>query len=463
MRESVILMNQQIINEDKINQILEETKNPSSDIISDILKKASGKKGLDLKEVGYLVNLKDAKLEQELFKVSSNVKNEIYGERLVFFAPLYVSDFCMNDCDYCNFHLRNKELKRKKLTLDEIKEQVKILINMGHKRILLEFGEDPITNNIDYIVDVIRAIYSVRIDKGNIRRVNINIAATTVKNYSKIKKANIGTYQLFQETYHQPTYKRLHHGPKADYDRQITAHDRALEAGINDRGIGVLFGLYDWRFEVLGLVSHAQYMDKKRKVGPHTISVPRFCPAPSVTYKPEYSVSDSDFLKLIAILRLAVPYTGMIISTRERPEIRKKTFKIGISQTSAASVTVTGGYGKNISNPQFEVADKRKIEEVINDALDDNLLPSFCTACYRIGRTGKNFMELSKPGEIQNFCRPNGLLTFAEYLEDFASPALYEKGYKVIEYYANKVNPAIAGKTREYLQEIKKGKRDLYF
>jgi 2-iminoacetate synthase len=463
MKKEVI---KQIVDCEKLYEILEKTrynKNLSKHIYS-ILKKAKEKKGLSLEDVGFLVNLKDLDLEQELFKVASYLKNEIYGERLVFFAPLYVSDFCVNDCEYCNFHIRNKELKRKRLNLAEIEEQVVFLINMGHKRLLLEFGEDPSNNSIDYVIQTIEKIYSIKTEKGNIRRINVNIAATTVENYRKLKQAKIGTYQLFQETYHQPTYIQIHNGPKKDYFRQLTAHNRAFEAGLDDVGLGVLFGLYDWRFEVLALISHAQYLDARYGVGPHTISVPRFQPAPTVDYVPEYEVKDKDFLKLIAILRLAIPYTGMIISTRETPEIRKIAFKIGISQASAASVTSPGGYGKEVKHPQFELHDQRSLSEVIEDILKDKLLPSFCTACYRVGRTGEVFMGFSKPGAIHKFCRPNGLLTFAEYLEDFASDGIYQNGQEVIKYYLNKIEEEdIRRQTQERLIKIKQGKRDLYF
>ncbi len=453
-----------IIDEAKIFKILAETKNAGPKTAEAVIKKAKERKGLSMEEVGVLINLSDPRLLKEMFNTAAKIKEEIYGERLVFFAPLYVSDHCVNNCVYCNFHTENKNLKRSKLTMEQVREQIKILINMGHKRVLLEFGEDQKENPIEYVVEVINEIYKVRTEKGNIRRVNFNIAATTVENYRKIKAANIGTSQLFQETYHRATYAKLHKGPKADYDRQLTAHDRALEAGIDDRGLGVLFGLYDWKFEVLGLIAHAEHMDKAGGVGPHTISVPRLCEAPTVKYAPEYPVSDEDFLKIIAILRLAVPYTGMIISTRESPEIRRKAFKIGISQTSAASVTATGGYGKSADASQFKGHDSRSLEEVIKDALKEGFLPSFCTACYRLGRTGEDFMYLSKPGEIHKFCRTNGLLTFAEYLEDFASPGLKKDGYKVIEHYIKKIeNPVMLEKTRAGLLEIKNGKRDIYY
>ncbi|MDD5730601.1 MAG: [FeFe] hydrogenase H-cluster radical SAM maturase HydG, partial [Candidatus Omnitrophica bacterium] len=418
-------MEQKIINEKKIRDILKQTKSASKKTITGILAKAAKKRGLSLKETGYLVNLTDQALLKELLACAGRIKEEIYGERLVFFAPLYISDFCVNDCEYCNFHIRNKGLKRHGLTMEEIEEQTKHIINMGHKRILAEFGEDPVRNNIDFVVESIKKIYSVKTPKGNIRRINVNIAATTEEDYRKLKSAKIGTYQLFQETYHRKTYRKLHRGPKADYDRQITAYDRAFKAGIDDVGLGVLFGLYDWKFEVLALLMHAQYLDKKYRIGPHTISVPRFQPAPSVGYQPEYKVSDEDFLKLIAVLRMAVPYTGMIISTRESPKIRKAAFKIGISQSSAASCTTIGGYGKKLNEPQFIIQDERPLEEVIGDIIEDGFLPSFCTACYRRGRTGEVFMDISKPGDIHKFCRPNGILTFAEYLEDFAKKGLY--------------------------------------
>lgn len=452
-----------VINEKNINEILEETRNPSPDIITDILKIASKKNGLTLKEVGFLLNTEDPKLIEKMFQVSGKIKNEIYGERLVFFAPLYLSSFCINDCDYCGFHLRNPA-PRKKLTLEEVKEQVRILVNMGHKRLLLEFGEHPTISPIDYMVDVIKAIYSTKSGKGEIRRVNVNIAATSVENYRKLKSAGIGTYQLFQETYHRETYKKLHHGPKADYERQLFAHDRAMEAGIDDVGLGVLFGLYDYKFEVLGLVSHAQYLERKFNVGPHTISVPRFQPAPTVSMDLPYKVSENQLLKVISILRMAVPYTGMIITTREKPEIRAKAFEIGISQTSAASRTQPGGYEKEVGLEQFSLQDHRSVDEVLNSVLKQGLIPSFCTACYRLGRTGETIMKLLKSGEIHNLCRPNAILTFKEYLEDYASKEVKEEGLKIIDAYLKLIsNNNTRKETQLRLERIEKGERDLYF
>ncbi len=453
----------EIVDEKRFNEILERTRNPNNDKIRKIIRKALNKKGLDLEEVGFLLNADSPELIDLMFRTAGRIKNEIYGERLVIFAPLYVSNFCVNDCKYCGFHCSNLE-KRKKLTLEEVKEQASILESMGHKRLLLEFGEDPVNNDIDYVVDAIKTIYKTKKGRGSIRRVNVNIAATTVENYKKLKSAGIGTYQLFQETYHKPTYKKVHKGPKADYERQLFAHNRAFEAGIDDVGLGVLFGLYDYRFEVLGLVSHAQYLEKNFGCGPHTFSVPRWQPAPTVDWKkPPYFVSEDELLKIIAILRMAVPYTGMIISTRERPEVRAKAFKLGISQTSAASRTSPGGYGKKQVLQQFNVADRRPLDDVVKGVLEQNLLPSFCTACYRRGRTGKAFMALAKPGDIQELCRPNAILTFKEYLEDYASAEVKALGINVLNYYLNKISdPKIREETKKRLKRIEKGERDLY-
>jgi len=487
-----------IVNEKKILDVLSKADEPSSAVVEAALQKGLRKKGLSLEEVAVLINTTDTKLTQKIFKAASRIKDEIYGERLVLFAPLYVSDYCINDCAYCNFHEKNRDLARRKLTRGEIAAETKCLIDMGHKRVLVEFGEDPDHNSIDYICDAIRTIYSVQSGRGNIRRLNVNIAATTTENYKRLKAEKIGTYQLFQETYHRETYVEVHKGgPKADYDRQLTAHTRAFEAGIDDLGIGVLFGLYDWRFEVMALVSHAQWMDKNLGVGPHTISVPRFQPAPTVTYRPKHIVSDEDFLKLIAILRIAVPYTGMILSTRETPEIRARAFKLGISQASAASITTTGGYSKiplfckegkgevdlpHLTSPypstllragkgeeadrdsQFTIHDTRSLNEVVKAAVADGLMPSFCTACYRTGRTGEAFMGLAKEGDIHAFCRPNALLTFAEYLEDYGDIEAKKAGAVLIGRYLNEIsNTRLKEETEKRLKEIQSGKHDLYF
>lgn len=448
--------------EKKVNEILAESKAPDDAGLGKILRKAEKKKGLSLEEAAVLLKIRSKKHLDSLFRSAWKVKNEIYGNRLVLFAPLYLSDYCVNDCEYCGFHCRNKKLKRKKLSTREIREQVSLLIRMGHKRILLESGEHP-ENSIGYVCDAIKAIYDTKVGNGEIRRVNVNIAAATTGNYRKLKKAGIGTYQLFQETYHRETYEILHKGPKADYNRQITAHERAFKAGIDDYGMGVLFGLYDYRFEVLSLLAHAKYMEKKHGVGPHTISVPRFRPAPLVVFSPEYPVSDSDFLKLIAVIRLSLPYTGMIISTREKPEIRKKAFEIGISQTSAASKTSPGGYSSGCAG-QFEIADERTLEEVLQGMCGQGMLPSFCTACYRSKRTGEAFMKLAKAGNIHYLCRPNAILTFKEFLIDYANPILKKKGEKIIEKEIERIeNQDRRLKTRDRLKRIELGERDLFF
>jgi len=454
----------EIVDDVKFDDILNETRSPDPEKISSILNKALGKKGLSLVEVGYLLNVDDPSLIDEMFAAAKKIKDEIYGERLVFFAPLYASSYCVNDCEYCGFHSRNKT-PRKKLSLTEVERQVKILEDMGHKRLLLEFGEHPGENTIDYIVDVIKTIYETKSGNGEIRRVNVNIAATTVEDYKKLKEVGIGTYQLFQETYHKASYEQLHQGPKSDYVRQLFAHDNAFKAGIDDVGIGVLFGLYDYKFEVLGLVSHAQYLDGKFGVGPHTFSVPRWQKADTVGWSnPPYYVSEEELLKVIAILRLAVPYTGMIISTRESPETRRKAFEIGISQTSAASKTSPGGYGVTSELEQFTTSDKRPVEEVLEGILRQGLLPSFCTACYRKGRTGKTFMDLAKPGDIQDLCRPNALLTFKEYLEDYASGDLKDLGEGIVGKYLDEIgDEKIKVETIARLKRIESGERDLYF
>ncbi len=452
-----------IINEKEIFDILKKYQSPSEREVKAVIEKAKNKQGLSLEETAILLNNSQTDLIDEMFQTAKQIKQDIYGSRLVLFAPLYVSNFCVNDCEYCSFHRRNPAA-RKKLTLEEVKEQVEILLDRGYKRLLLEFGEDFNNNPIDYAVEVIKTIYKTKKGRGDIRRVNINIAATGIDDYKKLKAAGIGTYQLFQETYHRPTYEKLHNGPKADYERQLTALDRALQAGLDDVGIGVLFGLYDYKFEVLGLLAHAQYLDKKYKVGPHTISVPRFCSAATVNYQPEYKVSDDDFLKIIAVLRLAVPYTGMIISTRENPEIRKKAFAIGISQTSAGSATSPGGYGQEKAEAQFNIADHRSLDEVIYDICQMGYLPSFCTACYRSQRTGEKFMELAKTGNINLLCQPNAILTFKEYLLDYASPQTKAVGEKLIEKTIAEIpNEEVREQVKNKLKELAGGKRDLYF
>lgn len=453
------------IEENKLHAILENTAKPSASTVAGILEKGRRLEGLSPEEAFLLINTVDQDSGKAIVETASYIKNAIYGDRLVFFAPFYLSNYCINDCEYCGFHASNKS-PRKKLTLDEIREQVGFLIDMGHKRLLLELGEDPNNNSIDYLLEAIDVIYSVKSGKGEIRRVNVNIAATTVENYKLLKSKGIGTYQLFQETYHRETYETIHKGPKSNYERQLYALDKAFEAGIDDVGLGALFGLYDWRFEVLALISHARYLSNTFGVGPHTISVPRFRPASTVEMPPSHPVSDDDFLKLIAILRIAVPYTGMIITTRERPEIRKIAFRTGITQTSAASSTAPGGFGKKNSKEtqQFELADTRSLDEIAVSVMNQGFTPSFCTACYRKSRTGNAFMDLAKPGDIKEFCQPNSVLTLMEYLEDNASLESKTIGLDMIKKSLSEIdNATIRKRTEEQLERIKHGERDLYF
>ncbi|HXI10436.1 MAG TPA: [FeFe] hydrogenase H-cluster radical SAM maturase HydG [Thermodesulfobacteriota bacterium] len=464
---STVTFSGTFIDERRISEAIERHSAPSKEAVAEALSRGRKLKGLSLEDAAVLVNARGEEARKAIFETAESIKETIYGDRLVFFAPLYLSNYCVNDCGYCGFHAGNRS-GRKKLTMDEIRSEVCRLIEMGHKRLLLEAGEDPANNPIEYVLEAIDTIYSVKTPKGEIRRLNVNIAATTVENYRQLKEKGIGTYQLFQETYHRETFDRLHRGPKADYTRQLYAMDKAFEAGIDDVGLGVLFGLYDWRFEVLALVSHAEYLSAAFGVGPHTISVPRFRPAPSVGFAPSYPVSDGDFLKLIAVLRIAVPYTGMIITTRESPEIRETAFRIGISQTSAASTTTPGGFairengGRGVE--QFTLSDKRTLDEIAISVMKQGYTPSFCTACYRKNRTGSVFMDLAKPGDIHEFCAPNSILTLLEYLEDIASPESRALGMEIIKKSLDGIeNPAIREATEEKIERIKKGERDLYF
>lgn len=459
------MISETFIDERRLSQALEKAIKPSKQAVMELLAKARKLEGLTPEEAAVLLNAEGEEILNGIFETATYIKNTIYGDRLVFFAPLYLSNYCVNDCRYCGFHASNKA-PRRKLTMEEIREQACRLIEMGHKRLLLEAGEDPKNNPIDYVLEAIDTIYSVETDKGEIRRLNVNIAATTVENYRLLKNKGIGTYQLFQETYHRPTFENMHRGPKADYRRQLYAMDKAFEAGIDDVGIGVLFGLYDWRFEVLGLISHAEYLSKVFGIGPHTISIPRFRPAATVEMAPGFPVSDEDFLKLIAVLRIAVPYTGIIITTRERPEIREVAFSIGISQTSAASSTTPGGLGREGHKgvEQFELSDKRSLDEIAISVMRQGFTPSFCTACYRKHRTGSAFMNLARPGDINEFCQPNSILTLLEYLEDIASPESKALGMEIIKKSLQGIkNHSMREQTEERLERIKRGERDLYF
>lgn len=455
-----------MVNETEIIALLREARRASPQAAKGVVRRALDLRGLSPEEAAVLLQAEDGDVRGELYRAAGEIKDRIYGNRLVFFAPLYLSNHCNNNCLYCGFRRDNRLLVRRILSQEEIAEQVRILERMGHKRLLLECGESPGRSPIDYVVESIRTVYSTREGNGSIRRVNVNVAATTVEEYRRLKAAGIGTYQLFQETYHRPTYAVMHpDGPKSDYDWHVTAMDRAMAAGIDDVGLGVLFGLYDYRFEVLGLLYHALHLEREFGVGPHTISVPRWRPAEGVDFTPPHPVGDEDFRKLVAIIRLAVPYTGMILSTRETPEMRDELFALGISQISAASCTSPGGYrdGRG-TREQFAVSDHRSVDEMVGSVCRRGYLPSFCTACYRRGRTGEAFMELAKPGEIQELCRPNALLTFKEYLVDYASPSTRLWGERTIQAELARIESvALREETQRRLARIEAGERDIYF
>jgi len=459
------------IDETAIYAALEEGKRRASrDDVETIIKKAALADGLSPEEVAVLLNVTDPELVEEIYKTAKQIKLSIYGKRLVLFAPLYVSDFCINNCVYCGYGAGHK-FGRRRLTMDEIKNETLALLNMGHKRLAMEAGEDPENCPIEYILDAIEAVYSVETKNANIRRINVNIAATTVENFQKLKAADIGTYILFQETYHRQTYAKMHPlGPKHDYDYHTTAFDRAMQGGIDDVGSGILVGLYDHKFELLALLQHALHLEAEFGCGPHTISVPRIRPAGGINLSSfPYLVSDDEFKKLIAIIRMAVPYTGMIITTREEANFRNELLQLGISQLSGGSCTGVGGYceenAEGVKQPtQFQVNDERPLDQVMYDIAEAGHLPSFCTACYRNGRTGDRFMAMAKIGEIQNLCQPNAILTLKEYLVDFASPHTKALGEKIIAEHLKQIpNPKLRRKTEERLSLIEGGKRDLYY
>lgn len=453
------------IDKDYINNCLQDAKNATNEEISKILDKAENFEGLNHKEIAALLKTENKEHLDRIFSIAGKIKQHIYGNRIVMFAPLYVSDYCINSCRYCGFKCTNK-YERKILSMDEVLKEVQILESMGHKRLALEAGEDPVHAPIEYILQVIDTIYSMKFKNGEIRRVNVNIAATTVENYKKLKDALIGTYILFQETYHRPTYEYMHvAGPKKDYDYHTTAFDRAMQAGIEDVGGGVLFGLYDPYFEVLGLMIHNEHLEEEYGVGFHTISVPRICSAEGTDINNlPHIVDDETFLKIVAIIRLAVPFTGMIISTRETKEMRKKLIQIGISQVSAGSSVDVGGYANRLENkPQFELADNRDAMDIIKWLMDEGFIPSFCTACYRKGRTGDRFMSLAKSGNIKNVCTPNAIMTLCEYMEDYGDEDFKKKAESVIKSELAKIdNPQVLDLVTQNIEKIKKGQRDLY-
>ena len=456
------------INPQEIEGLLAPRPRPAAARVRELLAKARERNGLSMDEVMYLSFVESPELMAEIFATAKEIKEEIYGSRLVLFAPLYISNRCSNECTYCAFRATNTSLKRRTLTQEEIAEETRILVRQGHKRVLMVAGESLPEEGFQYILDSIATIYATKVGPGEIRRVNVNLAPQNVERFRQLKEAGIGTFQLFQETYHRPTYAEVHvSGRKRDYDWRTTAFDRAMEAGIDDVGIGVLFGLYDWRFEIMAMMQHIRHLEEKFGVGPHTISFPRIEPAvgSEIASRPPHAVSDADFLKMVAILRLAVPYTGMIMSTRENAEVRRATLELGISQISAGSRTDPGGYKDGEGDPngsQFQLGDHRTVEEVVSDVVSLGFVPSFCTACYRTGRTGHDFMDLAKPGEIKYHCHPNALSTFQEYLCDYAGPEARSAGEKLISIELQNMDGKQTACTLPMLNKVRGGKRDVF-
>lgn len=455
------------IDHEYIERILEEAKGAKGEDIKAVLEKAKRRDGLSYEDIAVLLQAEDKEDLNEIFKLAGEIKDSIYGKRIVIFAPLYVSDYCVNNCVYCGYK-RTNEFNRRRLTMEEVAEEVKILEKMGHKRLALELGEDPVNAPIDYVLECLKTIYSTQSDNGEIRRVNVNIAATTVENYKLLKEAKIGTYILFQETYHKPTYELMHpKSLKGDYNYHTTAFDRAMEAGIDDVGGGVLFGLSDPKFEVLGLMMHNKHLEEKYGVGFHTISMPRLKPAAGVTLQEfPHLVDDEMFKKLVGIIRIAVPFTGIIMSTRETSEMRRELIKYGVSQLSAGSSTGVGGYKEREEGRetlQFKTSDDRTPLEVIKSVLDDGYIPSYCTACYRRGRTGERFMKLAKSGEIQNVCEPNAMTTLLEFAIDYGDKEILEKAEAVVKTERERIKRKdIRDILDKNIERLRAGERDLY-
>ena len=464
---------EEFINDQEIRDTLAYAEEHKSDVplLMSILDKAAQFKGLTHREAAVLLACDVKEVNDRIFETAIKVKEHIYGSRIVLFAPLYLSNYCVNTCTYCPYHAKNKSIVRKKLTQEEIRNEVIALQDLGHKRLLLEAGEHPKHNPIEYILESIKTIYSIKHKNGAIRRLNVNIAATTVENYRKLHEAEIGTYQLFQETYNRKAYEELHpKGPKSDYAYHTEAHDRAMEGGIDDVGLGVLFGLTLYKYDFVGLLMHAEHLEAVWGVGPHTISVPRICPADDIDpHSFSNAVPDNIFLKIVALIRLAVPYTGMIMSTRESARTREAALKLGISQISGGSRTSVGGYTirdiRDIENSaQFETNDRRSLDEVVRWLLENHYLPSFCTACYRAGRTGDRFMEFAKNGAIADYCQANAILTMKEYLCDYATEKTRTEGEAVIRLELPKVkNEKFRNASVKRLERIAEGERDFRF
>ncbi|WP_016777710.1 [FeFe] hydrogenase H-cluster radical SAM maturase HydG [Anaerophaga thermohalophila] len=460
---------QNFIDSDEIWEILKRNENPDPGRVREVIARSLDKNRLTLDETAALINANTPELIEEIKEGARELKERVYGKRIVLFAPLYIGNLCVNNCAYCGFRTDNKKQKRITLTPEEISEEVTMLEDAGHKRLILVFGEHP-KYDAKFIADTVRHVYSVKHLNGEIRRVNINAAPFDVDGFKIVKEAGIGTYQVFQETYHRDTYLKVHlGGKKRDFDWRITALDRAQEAGIDDVGIGALLGLYDWRFEVLGLLRHVNHFEAVYNVGPHTISFPRLKKASGFDAKPEFDVSDEEFTRLVAILRLAVPYTGMILTAREPAHIRDEVLQFGVSQIDGGTNIELKGYTtknpeQNLDQEQFTIGDNRTLNEVMDELIGHGFLPSFCTACYRLKRTGEHFMEFSVPGFIKRFCQPNAMLTMAEYLEDYAPKETKEKGYRLIEENLKDYkDEQFRDKLIDRLERVKKGERDLYF
>jgi len=456
------------IHEQKVWNILEANQNAGFGRIKEVLDKGKEMKGLNLDDVAVLTSISDPKMLAALFNTANEVKETIYGKRLVLFAPLYISNLCGNECLYCAFRATNKDIVRNSLSQEHIVRETEVLIKQGHKRVLMVAGESYPNHGFQYILDSIKTIYSVKSEHGEIRRVNVNIAPLSTDEFRQLKDAGIGTYQIFQETYHRETYSKVHlGGKKRDYNWRAWSLHRAMEAGIDDVGIGVLFGLFDYRFEILAMMQHIAELEEKFGVGPHTISVPRLEPATNsdIASHPPFPVSDIDFRKIVAIIRLAVPYTGIIMSTRETAKMRRETFALGVSQISAGSRTNPGGYEEETEDDpsgQFSLGDHRSLDEVIRDVASMGYIPSFCTACYRMGRTGQDFMDLAKPGDIKLHCGPNALSSFKEYLKNFASPATAEIGNKLIAETIAGTSGIARQRAEKLVQRVEAGRDDVY-
>ncbi len=462
----------EFISDDEIRSTMEYARANSGnrELIEAVLEKARDFKGITHREAALLLECDDPDVVERIFSLAREIKHRFYGNRIVMFAPLYLSNYCINGCVYCPYHAKNRSIRRKKLTQDEIRAEVIALQDMGHKRLAIEAGEHPSMNPIEYILESIQTIYSIKHRNGAIRRVNVNIAATSVENYRRLRDAGIGTYILFQETYNKANYEALHPtGPKSDYAYHTEAMDRAMQGGIDDVGIGVLFGLETYRYDFIGLLMHAEHLEATYGVGPHTISVPRLCKADDVdTDDFKNAVPDDIFYRIVAITRIAVPYTGMIISTRESVECRERLLELGISQISGGSRTSVGGYVREESadenSAQFDIADHRSLDEIVGWLLELDHIPSFCTACYREGRTGDRFMTLLKNGQISNCCLPNALITLKEYLNDYASPATRVKGEAMIQRLLTTVpNERVRAKAATFIAAIENGERDFRF